>query len=275
VGNAAFVNPFRVEPLRWQLIRVPKLCEEKAMRNPVLLGSVVLLAAATLLIDDARAEMPSNRSTTAPPATAKATANEAASAQRQIDSAAQVVNQMKSDSQLVGLLERAKGVFIVPRYGKAAAIIGGRGGEGVLVVREGEQWSNPAFFTFGGVTVGAQAGVASGSVAMLLMSDKAVQQFKTQQNSFTLDADAGLTLANYSANAQIASGNEDVIFWSATRGLFAGAALGVNDVRSDAEQNRAYYSRPATPQEIFSGVVSTSNADTLRGALPARVATTR
>jgi lipid-binding SYLF domain-containing protein len=107
------------------------------------------------------------------------------------------------------------------------------------------------------------------------MSDAAVQQFKTQETSFALDADAGLTVANYSANVQIASGTEDVIFWSATRGLFAGAALGISDVRSDSDQNRAYYSRPASPQEIFSGVVSTANADTLRGALPARVAAAR
>lgn len=241
------------------------------MRNPVLLGSIILLAACVLLIDGVRAEP----SAATPAAVSKSMANEAASAQRQIDSAAQVVNQMKSDAQLVGLLERAKGVFIVPRYGKAAAIIGGRGGEGVLVVREEGQWSNPAFFTFGGVTVGAQAGVASGSIAMLLMSEEAVEQFKSQESSFTLNADAGLTLANYSANAQIASGTEDIIFWSATRGLFAGAALGINDVRSDADQNHAYYSRPATLEEIFSGVVSTTNAETLRGALPARVAATR
>jgi len=66
-----------------------------------------------------------------------------------------------------------------------------------------------------------------------------------------------------------------VIFWSATKGLFAGAALGVSDIHSDADQNRAYYSRAATSQEIFSGVVSSASADTLRGALPTRVAASR
>lgn len=197
-----------------------------------------------------------------------------ADAQKQVDEAARVVMQMKREPRIAQLLQQAKGVFIVPDYAKAAALVGGRGGGGVVLVKQDGKWSNPAFFNIGAASVGAQAGVAVGSMAMLLMSDKAVDMFQNQDNNFSLNANAGLTLVNYSAQAQGDYGKGDVVVWTDTEGAFAGASVGVSDINRDEEENRAYYGKNVSARQILTGKLTgqPSRAENLRDALSTRVA---
>ncbi len=194
-----------------------------------------------------------------------------ADAQSTVDEAVDVVRQMKNDPDLADLLQQAKGVLVVPDYGKGALVVGGRGGEGVLVARQNGSWSDPVFYDIGAVSVGAQAGVTAGQVAMLLMTDKAVDSFKGD-NNFSLNADAGFTIVDYSARSQASEGKGgagDVIFWSDTEGAFAGASLSATDISFDDEENPAYYHQGVTAQDILSGQATNPQADTLQNELPA------
>lgn len=205
-------------------------------------------------------------------------ADEMQDAKEQVREATKVVQQMKRDPKLTALLQRAKGVFVAPDYGKGAALVGARGGEGVVLVRNGDDWSNPAFYNFGGISIGAQAGGAGGSFAMLLMNDRAVDAFRTK-NSFSLDANAGLTIVDYSAGTQAAAGKGDVIVWSDTEGLFAGASLGISGIVRDEAENRAYYDayygQKVSVEQVLSGALENPDAQKLRDALPDRMATSR
>jgi len=201
-------------------------------------------------------------------------ADEMKDAKQQVREAEKVVQQMKRDPKLVQLMQRAHGVFIAPDYGKGAAIIGARGGEGVLLVRNGDDWSSPAFYNFGGVTFGAQAGGAAGSFAMLLMNDRAIEPFRNQSD-FALNANAGLTIVNYSADTQASAGKGDVIVWSDTEGLFAGASIGVSGVVRDEDENAAYYKPKTSVQQVLSGAVNNPDAKMLKDALPDRMASSR
>ena len=191
-------------------------------------------------------------------------------AQGQVASAAAVVKEMKSDPQLTALLARAHGVFIVPTMGQAAAVVGGRGGEGVLLVKRNDKWTGPAFFNFGRISAGLQVGGTVGAVAMILMNDDAVARFTAQETEFTVDATAGLTLVSYSKDGKATLDDADVVMWSDTEGLFAGASIGVSAIARDDAENEAYYGRRTTPQEIFGEVVSNKNATSLRETLPTR-----
>ena len=205
-------------------------------------------------------------------------ADEMQDAKEQVREATKVVQQMKRDPKLTTLLQRANGVFVAPDYGKGAALVGARGGEGVLLVRNGDDWSNPAFYNFGGVSVGAQVGGAGGSFAMLLMNEQAVDAFRTE-DSFSLDANAGLTVVDYSASTQASVGKGDVIVWSDTEGLFAGASLGISGIVRDEDENRAYYDayygQKVTVEQVLSGATKNPDAQMLRDALPDRVAASR
>jgi hypothetical protein len=75
---------------------------------------------------------------------------------------------------MVDHLKDAKGVLIYPQVLKAGFFLGGSGGTGVLLGREGktDDWSYPAFYTMGSVSFGLQFGGESAEVVLLVMSQK-------------------------------------------------------------------------------------------------------
>lgn len=201
-------------------------------------------------------------------ASSRSETKEADTAMRHVDAAVDVVHRMESESGMDKLLQQAKGVFIVPRFGRAALVVGGAGGPGVLLVRHGEAWSDPAFYTVGSISAGAQAGVQSGSIALVLNSDKAVDNF-THNNKFAIDANAGLTIINWSKEAQRAAGRGDVVAWADTKGLFGELAVGISDIHYDAKETNAYYNQKVAASDVISGNVKNPHSATLRQALAA------
>ncbi len=196
----------------------------------------------------------------------------AQSAQDRVNDAIGVIDQMKQDPQLTRVLERARGVFVVPHYGKGAFIVGGQGGGGVLLARAGERWSEPAFYSIGGGSIGAQAGGEGGSIAMLLMTDKAVRKFENSSNTWSLNANAGLTVVTWSGKSQENTGKGDVILWSNTNGLYGGLTASVTDITPDTKMDHAYYGERVSSRQILMGSVSNPSADRLRQALKMQVA---
>jgi lipid-binding SYLF domain-containing protein/predicted outer membrane protein/sporulation protein YlmC with PRC-barrel domain len=178
-------------------------------------------------------------------------------ARETVREAVQAVQQMKADPRVMALLPRAKGVFILPDYGRGGIVLGGQGGQGVLVTRQGDGWSDPVFYNLAGASVGAQVGASAGRLAMLLMTDEAVQRFRSDR-TFSLNADAGLTVGDATRRRQSSAGKiEDIVVWSDTEGLYAGASVGVTGVLVDREANRAYYGRNgATVGQILGGQVT-------------------
>lgn len=196
-------------------------------------------------------------------------------AARHVADAVEVVRGMAQEPGLGDIFSRAKGVLIVPAYGRAALGIGAGGGAGVLALRrESGAWSYPAFFSIGTVSIGAQAGALSGPILLLLMNDKAVAGFK-HKNKFALSADAGLTILDWSTMAQGTVGRGDVIAWSSAKGLFGNlAAVALDDVHFNDRLTRAYYGQPVTVQDIIAGKVKNQQADPLREALSVASGTT-
>lgn len=173
-----------------------------------------------------------------------------------LNDATEELREMKEDADLRQLVQNAKGVFLVPEYARAAVGIGARGGEGVLLAQHsGNQWSGPVFYDIGAISVGAQFGAEGGGVAILLMTDEAMKTFG--EDDTTINADAGLTVVDYSARAEATLGKEDVILWSNAEGAFAGVSLGVKDVDFDEEENAAFYGKQVTSQELLGGKMTT------------------
>ncbi len=191
-----------------------------------------------------------------------------ASAGKHVQDAVAVVKRMEADATMQQVLADAKGVFIVPTYGRAAFGIGGQGGAGVLLARQsGGQWSDPSFFNVGGCSIGAQAGAEGGAIALALMHDKALQRF-SDQNNFSLSADAGITVINWTKLAQGTVGGGDVVAWSGTKGLFGNVAtLGANDIRFNQRLTTAYYGKPTTTAEVISGKARNPDSQALKQAL--------
>src|SRR5690349_22326297 len=65
------------------------------------------------------------------------------------------------------LLENAHAIAVVPDVIKAGLVIGGRHGSGLITVKTRDGvWSNPAFVSMTGGSIGFQAGVSSTDVIL-------------------------------------------------------------------------------------------------------------
>jgi lipid-binding SYLF domain-containing protein len=186
---------------------------------------------------------------------------------KHVSDAVGVVHTMSNEAGMPALLGRARGVFIVPTYGRAALGVGGAGGAGVLMVRRADgSWGNPVFFDIGGLSIGLQAGVEGGPIALVLLNQKAVDSFRNR-NNFSLSADAGLTVVNFARMAQGSTAG-DVVAWSGSKGLFGNAAtVGINDVRYNQRLTEAYYGKPMTALQAIDSTETNAQADALRKVL--------
>lgn len=183
-----------------------------------------------------------------------------------VNKAVQVVQQMQAAPEMRALLQKAQGVFVVPDYGGAALGVGARGGAGVLLVRSGDTWSSPAFYNMGGISAGLQAGAEAGAIAFVLNDQKALNSFM-QNNKFSLGADAGLTVADWSKRGEGSAGWGNITAWADTKGLFGGVALNITDIDYDEDETSAYYQRQVAARDVLSGKVRNPQADTLRQTL--------
>lgn len=172
---------------------------------------------------------------------------------QRVEEAIAVLNEMRSDRRVGDLLERSRGVFIVPDYGEASFVIGAGGGDGVLLLRENGEWGNPAFYQVGSLSAGLQAGVVAGAFALVLVSDRAAAKFNREHN-FSLSLEAGMVVVDRSAWARGDVGQDlDVLLWSDTEGLLAELSVGVNSIIWQSDANEAYYGYPVSPMDVLSG----------------------
>ncbi len=183
-----------------------------------------------------------------------------------LDKATAEVHTMQSDPQLKQLMAKAKGIYLMPEFGRGALVVGGRGGAGVVLAKNKGKWSDPAFYDFGAISVGPQAGGGGGKIAFLLMTDNAVDAFKSG-NRISLNAEAGLTIVSFSHNSQASWGKGDIIMWSDDSGLYAGASVSVTDLNWADNNNQAYYGHRVQPDQILAGQVNTPDAAQIKQAL--------
>lgn len=180
------------------------------------------------------------------------TSEQMASAKETVQGAAEVVQNLRSNPETRETLRQARAVFVVPDYGKAGLGVGASGGEGVLVVNNEGTWSSPAFYNIGTISLGLQAGVEAGSIAFFIMTDEALEKFQ-KRNNFSLSANAGLTVINWSARREAKADQADVIAWADTEGLYGALAVSATDIFWRQKTNDAYYQQAASAAEIISG----------------------
>ncbi|MCZ8131767.1 MAG: lipid-binding SYLF domain-containing protein [Steroidobacteraceae bacterium] len=152
------------------------------------------------------------------------------------------------------LLRRAYGVAVFPNVVKVGLGIGGRGGRGVLVVRDDRgRWSNPAFVTLAGGSFGWQAGIQESDIVLVFTTRKSVEGITG--GKFTLGADASVAVGPVGRQV---SGSTDVTLdaevysYSRARGLFGGIAIDGTVISIDHRGNAAYYQRRGVlASEIF------------------------
>ncbi|HZI93829.1 MAG TPA: lipid-binding SYLF domain-containing protein [Patescibacteria group bacterium] len=151
------------------------------------------------------------------------------------------------------LLAKADCILIFPSVTKAAFIVGGKGGHGVASCRQTDgRMGSVAFYTVGGASVGFQIGAQSADVVMLIMNEGGVNHLLSDK--FTVGGEATATAGPVGRTVQAATDAQlhaQILSWSRSRGLFAGAALDGSVVKPDKEANEALYGHAITGKEIL------------------------
>src|SRR5271163_490951 len=91
------------------------------------------------------------------------------------------------------MIRNARGALICPRVFKAGFILGGQGGNCVLVGRAHGTWSAPAFYGMGSGSVGLQIGIQDAEVIFMVMTEHGLQALLDSQ--FKIGADATVAVA--------------------------------------------------------------------------------
>lgn len=146
-----------------------------------------------------------------------------------------------ADSIPTELLERAHGIAIIPNVFRGGFILGGRRGRGVLVVRsDNGEWSNPAFITLTGGSIGWQIGAESADVVLVFANDRSVVNIAN--GKFTLGGDASAIAGPLGRHATMAlTFRAEVYGYLRSSGLYAGAAFQGIRLSIDEDGNGRFY----------------------------------
>ncbi len=79
------------------------------------------------------------------------------------------------------LLDITEGIIVIPKMINAGFVIAGKRGKGIAVVKnENGTWSNPAFITITGGSVGFQLGVQSVDLVLIFKTRETLEKLATE-----------------------------------------------------------------------------------------------
>jgi lipid-binding SYLF domain-containing protein len=154
------------------------------------------------------------------------------------------------------LIDKARCVIVFPSVVKAAFIVGGSYGRGVMVCRTGKDmtgpWGAPAMMALEGGSVGFQIGGQATDFVILVMNNRGADSLL--HSKVKLGADASIAAGPKGRDAQAATDvtfRAEMLSYSRARGVFAGVSLEGSTLRADDDANRRVYGRDVTAERII------------------------
>jgi lipid-binding SYLF domain-containing protein len=159
------------------------------------------------------------------------------------------------------LLEKAQCIVIIPGVKKAAFLVGAEYGRGFASCRTPGSWSAPAPVRIAGGSFGIQMGADSADIVLMLMNQNGLERLLADKFSIGADlsAAAGPVGRDVKADTDILL-RAEILSWSRTRGVFAGASLNGTIVESDKAEAIRLYGRPWSNRDIIQGAIAIPEA---------------
>ena len=161
------------------------------------------------------------------------------------------------------LFQKAEGIAIIPGVIGAALGIGGRWGEGIMVVRTSQgTWSDPTFLTLYGGSIGWQGGRESTDLVLLFKTKQSVQD--VEKGKVTLGTRASVAAGPIGRSAEASTDAQlkaQIYSYAETRGKFVGVAVQGSVLKINNSANSSFYNQKnLTATKIFSGKVKSAPA---------------
>lgn len=160
------------------------------------------------------------------------------------------------------LMERAKGLVVIPSVIKGAFGVGGRWGEGLMVGRNADgSWGVPSYVEIGGASAGLQIGVSSTDLVLVLTSSDAINTLL--KGKLKLGADAAVAAGPVGRTGSVGSDikfNGPIYSYSRSKGVFAGVSLDGSVISIDDSANHKVYGQGVSGTDILQGKSVRANA---------------
>jgi lipid-binding SYLF domain-containing protein len=147
---------------------------------------------------------------------------------------------------------KAECVTVIPNMKKAAFMVGGEYGKGVMSCRNGSSWSAPVFIELEKGSAGFQIGGEQVDLVLLMMNRSGVD--KLLQDKVNLGGDAAVAagpigrMASASTDAQLHAG---ILAYSRAQGAYAGIDISGGVLHPDKSANVNAYGAGVSPREVL------------------------
>jgi len=156
------------------------------------------------------------------------------------------------------LWKKAECVIVIPSMKKAAFVVGGEYGSGVMSCRTAHDWSAPVFMQLAKGTWGLQIGAEQIDLVLLVMNRGGVDKLLQDKVSLGTDASvAGGPVGRTATAATDAQLKAQMLSYSRTQGLFAGIDVSGGMLKPDKEADTRAYGSGVSAREIVSGSTAT------------------
>ncbi len=163
------------------------------------------------------------------------------------------VQEMPDQSIPDDLLQRCSAIAIFPSTISAGIGIGGKYGQGIIMVRNERsgKWSSPAIFTLAGGSIGWQIGGQATDIVLLFMGREGINGIL--QGKFKLGVDAAVSAGPVGRNAEASTDVKlsGILSYSRSRGLFAGVKLEGEVITQHWKGDEELYGRSLSAEEIL------------------------
>ena len=154
------------------------------------------------------------------------------------------------------LLNKARCVVVMPSVLKAAFVVGGSYGRGVMVCRTGQDfkgpWGAPAMYALEGGNIGLQIGGEATDFVLLVINDRGVDSLLHSKVKLGADLSVAAGPKGRTASADTdAFMRSEILAYSRARGVFAGISLEGSTLRPDNDGNRDLYGREISARTII------------------------
>lgn len=160
------------------------------------------------------------------------------------------------------VIDKADCVVVMPSVLKAAFIVGGSYGRGVMTCRGGADfkgpWGAPTMMALEGGSVGFQIGGQATDFVLLLMNSRAASSILTSKVKLGGDASVSAGPVGRTASAETdVTMRAEVLSYSRSRGIFAGVSLSGSTLRADNDANTVLYGKSLDAKDIvLNGLVA-------------------
>ena len=176
---------------------------------------------------------------------------------KRLQQGAQIVTELR-DTPDKGIPEelwkRAECVVVIPSVKKAALIVGGEYGSGVMSCRSKTAWSNPVFMQLAKGSVGLQIGANQTDLVLLVMNRRGLD--KLLEDKVSLGGDASLAAGPVGRSASAATDAQlhaEILSYSRSSGLFAGIDLSGGVLRPDKDADARAYGPGVAARDVVFG----------------------